>query len=462
MAAAGLAFDIGRFYSERRYLQNAADAGALAIANALIRGENGHRCRGRGSRRPRRATWPASPTGTPASVATTPEYAAGHAGDPVYLTSGILITSSGDVRVAVKSDVTYTFGRVIGLGSAVIGGQARVASKGDLLPIAVRHYVNAPGPFAGAVAPCDGNMNHFQDLVATANTSCLGSTTDASLRSTPNPGCRVQRGGTGRQPVQPRADHRPRRPGRHAVERGQLPRLRDAGHPQLRVPVAAVKRLLQRRDGRHECKRPQGHGGGLGRGRLPRAGLPARGGATGPQRPGGHHRRQLDRHRRRRDRPPLRPRGGDPGRRVLRDGPEHPGLRLRGRLDRDHQHQPEPQQHDHDERDEERFVHGRRPDLRRARLERSRQSIRDDAPAADVQSRPRWRRTGRSPGPPSRPRGRRRASTASGSRAIRPTRSCSTTTTPSGSRSAASTATSRPAPAPPSPWPRPARPARAR
>ena len=38
-AAAGLAFDVGRFYSERRFLQNAADAGALAIANALIRGD---------------------------------------------------------------------------------------------------------------------------------------------------------------------------------------------------------------------------------------------------------------------------------------------------------------------------------------------------------------------------------------------------------------------------------------
>ncbi|HYH94173.1 MAG TPA: pilus assembly protein TadG-related protein, partial [Candidatus Saccharimonadales bacterium] len=40
MAGAGLAFDVGRFYSERRFLQNAADAGALAIANALIRGES--------------------------------------------------------------------------------------------------------------------------------------------------------------------------------------------------------------------------------------------------------------------------------------------------------------------------------------------------------------------------------------------------------------------------------------
>ncbi|HEV8546323.1 MAG TPA: pilus assembly protein TadG-related protein, partial [Candidatus Limnocylindrales bacterium] len=38
-AAAGLAFDIGRFYSERRFLQNAADAAALAAASALTRGE---------------------------------------------------------------------------------------------------------------------------------------------------------------------------------------------------------------------------------------------------------------------------------------------------------------------------------------------------------------------------------------------------------------------------------------
>jgi Flp pilus assembly protein TadG len=38
--AAGLAFDIGRFYSERRFLQNAADAAALAAASALIRGES--------------------------------------------------------------------------------------------------------------------------------------------------------------------------------------------------------------------------------------------------------------------------------------------------------------------------------------------------------------------------------------------------------------------------------------
>lgn len=186
MVAAGMAFDIGRFYSEKRYLQNAADAGALAVANALIRGESTTDAEAEG-RDVLTRNLLASPTGTIASVALTPQYEPGHAGDPSYLSSGVLITG-GDVRVAVKSDVTYTFGRVVGLGSATVGGRALVKTKGDLIPVAVRHYINAPGPFAGAVAPCDGNENHFQDLVATANTACLGSMTDASLRSTPNPG----------------------------------------------------------------------------------------------------------------------------------------------------------------------------------------------------------------------------------------------------------------------------------
>ena len=187
MAGAGLAFDVGRFYSEKRFLQNAADAGALAIANALIRGESTTDAEAEGRDILARNLL-ASPTGTIASVATTPVYETGHAGEPAYLRSGILIGASGDVRVAVDSDVTYTFGRVVGLGTARIGGQARVKSNGDLLPIAVRHFINAPGPTTGAVAPCDGSTNDFQDLVATAHTACLGTETDGSLRSTPNPG----------------------------------------------------------------------------------------------------------------------------------------------------------------------------------------------------------------------------------------------------------------------------------
>ena len=199
MAAAGLAFDVGRFYSERRFLQNAADAGALAVANALTRGESSTSAEAMG-RDVLTRNLLGSPVGTAAVVATTPQYETGYPGDPVHLTSGILITG-GEVRVAVYSDVHYTFGRAVGLSDARIGAQARVDTTGDLLPIAVRHYINAPGPFAGAVDPCDGNTNHFQDLVATANTSCLGSETNGSLRSTPNPGAAFNATTPGDDPV---------------------------------------------------------------------------------------------------------------------------------------------------------------------------------------------------------------------------------------------------------------------
>ncbi len=198
MAGAGLAFDIGRFYSERRFLQNAADAGALAVANALIRGETASAAEAEGRDILARNLL-SSPTGSTAVVAATPEYQTGHPGEASYLTSGILI-SGGDVRVAIRSDVSYTFGRVVGFGTNRVGGQARVRSVGDLLPIAIRHYVNAPGPYAGAVSPCDGNENHFQDLVSTADTSCLGSTTDGSLRSTPNPGAAFNGSNPGSDP----------------------------------------------------------------------------------------------------------------------------------------------------------------------------------------------------------------------------------------------------------------------
>jgi Flp pilus assembly protein TadG len=199
MAGAGLAFDVGRFYSERRFLQNAADAGALAVAVALIRGSSTAIAEAEG-REVLTRNLLGSPTGSAATVAVTPEYEVGYPGDPTRLISGILMTGS-DVRVAVKSDVTYTFGRAVGFGSNTISAQARVRTVGDLLPIAVRHYVNAPGPYAGAVSPCDGNPNHFQDLVATANTSCLGSATDASLRGTPNAGAAFDPGNPGSDPA---------------------------------------------------------------------------------------------------------------------------------------------------------------------------------------------------------------------------------------------------------------------
>ncbi len=199
LAFAGLAFDIGRFYSERRFLQNAADAGALAAANALIRGESATDAEAE-ARDVLTRNFLGSPNGSsPALPPVSPVYEPGHAGDPNYLQNGILITG-GDVRVAVESSVGYTFGRVVGLGSNTIGARARVRTTGDLLPIAVRHYINAPGPSVGAVYPCDVGTNVFQDLISTQDTACLGSMTDASLRVEPTPGMAFDAANPGSDP----------------------------------------------------------------------------------------------------------------------------------------------------------------------------------------------------------------------------------------------------------------------
>ncbi|HVL54838.1 MAG TPA: pilus assembly protein TadG-related protein, partial [Vitreimonas sp.] len=187
LAFAGLAFDVGRFYSERRFLQNSADAGALAAANALIRGESDSAAED-SARAVLARNFLGSPSGVvPAMPPATPQYEPGHAGDPRYLSHGILI-NGGDVRVAVRNIVDYTFGRAVGLGANDLGARARVNLAGNLMPIAVRRYINAPGPNSGATAPCPDNHSQFMDFFATANTACLGSETNAALRSAPNHG----------------------------------------------------------------------------------------------------------------------------------------------------------------------------------------------------------------------------------------------------------------------------------
>ena len=186
-AAAGLAFDIGRFYSERRFLQNAADAAALAAANAMIRGETAAEADAE-ARDILTRNFMASPSGvTPALPPTTPVYANNDSTNPANLINGIVINGT-DIRVAVQNTLGYTFGRIVGLDQNTIGGQARVWSNGSALPIAVRHYINAPGAVGGGTNPCDGNTHAFQDLIATANTACRDSVSMTSNRTMPSAG----------------------------------------------------------------------------------------------------------------------------------------------------------------------------------------------------------------------------------------------------------------------------------
>jgi hypothetical protein len=188
LAAAGIAIDVGRFYSERRFLQNAADAAALAGANALTRGATSAQAYAEALAVLTR-NFAASPSGVtpPLPPAQGSEiYESGHANDPDRLLDGIRI-GSFSVRVAVHNDVSYTFGRIVGLTSNTIRARARARFDGDLMPIAVRRFVKAPGPSGGSY-PCVDDQTKFMDFFATANTACLGTDGNASLRVTPNAG----------------------------------------------------------------------------------------------------------------------------------------------------------------------------------------------------------------------------------------------------------------------------------
>ncbi len=183
-----IAVDAGRFYAERRFLQNAADAAALAGATARTlgrsRADSIALARGTLTENFRR-----EPTGNAADMPPeVPVYEAGHEGEPEHLVSGIVILPGSDiVHVALRNRVDYTFGRAVGLSNQWISARARAGASGGLLPIAVREYLGAPGPNTAGAYPCDGS-DAFLAVFATASTACLGSDTDATGRTDPSAG----------------------------------------------------------------------------------------------------------------------------------------------------------------------------------------------------------------------------------------------------------------------------------
>ena len=104
----GIAIDIGRQNAEQRHIQTAADAAALAACRALIDGESDNAAAAE-ARSVARINIERSPSGTPALIAPdiSRTYEDGHAGDPAYLTSGVMISSwsmmIGTTRAALPS-----------------------------------------------------------------------------------------------------------------------------------------------------------------------------------------------------------------------------------------------------------------------------------------------------------------------------------------------------------------------
>lgn len=164
LAFTGLAIDVGRQVAERRHIQTAADAAALAACRALINGDSDSAAAD-DARQTALVNLERSPAGATSTIAPDAArvYSDGHAGDPDYLVSGILVNGTS-VRVAISSQLDTTLGRVIGIASMETSARARCALQGGpALPLVARRYIAAPGP-----------GNGFVDTVATSATSGNG------------------------------------------------------------------------------------------------------------------------------------------------------------------------------------------------------------------------------------------------------------------------------------------------
>lgn len=164
LAFAGLAIDVGRQVAEQRHIQTAADAAALAGCRALIAGDSDASAAAQ-ARTIGEINLEHSPAAGSAVIAPDAAriYASGHAGDPMFLTSGIIVNGT-TIRVAITSQVEAILARVVGVASLEAVGRSRCSLQGGpALPIVAKRYTAPPGPAGG-----------FIDAVANAATSGNG------------------------------------------------------------------------------------------------------------------------------------------------------------------------------------------------------------------------------------------------------------------------------------------------
>ena len=169
LGASAFTIDLGRRAAEERFLQNAADAAALAGCNAMIDGAT-HDAALQEARDIAGINLASSPAGSSANIAAagSEEYLSGHHGNPYQMTNGAVIANDS-VYVAVGSEIDTTVGRVLGRDSLGAYGRARCLLEPEpALPFVARRYQDPPGPGAS-----------FVDHVATAATSGSGAV-DAS------------------------------------------------------------------------------------------------------------------------------------------------------------------------------------------------------------------------------------------------------------------------------------------
>ncbi|HEX7225403.1 MAG TPA: pilus assembly protein TadG-related protein, partial [Candidatus Limnocylindria bacterium] len=153
LAFAGFTVDIGRQVAERRHVQTAADAAALAACRALIAGDSDGTAAAT-ALQVANANLANSPAGAAATVASPATYEDEDGDGSIEaheLTSGIVIATT-TVRVAISSSVDTTLARVVGVTELETGARARCDLQGSpAVPIVARRYANPAGPGGGFV-----------------------------------------------------------------------------------------------------------------------------------------------------------------------------------------------------------------------------------------------------------------------------------------------------------------------
>ncbi len=150
MGMMALAVDGARFYAERRFLQNAADAAALACAQKLKSGGSTATAEATG-RSVANTNLLSNPLGYGVAVATVPVYTnwynSSGAADKRNLADGV-VASANDCRVALRATIDYTFIRIANpdLATVEIPANAHAKAKGGMQPIVVNRYDSPPGP----------------------------------------------------------------------------------------------------------------------------------------------------------------------------------------------------------------------------------------------------------------------------------------------------------------------------
>jgi Flp pilus assembly protein TadG len=163
MGFAALGIDVGRFYSERRYLQDAVDAAALACAQKYA-GTNASEAWAAGDAILQSRNLLGNPLGINVTYPTPFNTGLVYDGPvaPQNLVEGILPVNNNGLgcRVAITVQVPTFLIKIVSpaLNTIAMTTRGYAKSKGGFLPSVVKRWENGPGPG-------NGNVNQFIDHI---------------------------------------------------------------------------------------------------------------------------------------------------------------------------------------------------------------------------------------------------------------------------------------------------------